>query len=258
MNCAITNLHLRAFFFDDLVGAIFLIHLKKNLRGFVRWVIAGLPNPIADKLRCAKRTILNARSHRNVFTVIAAENRWDGTESLSGPGSTLGATALLRAALPGLLAKYEIKSFLDLPCGDAYWISQALPKDITYTGGDIVSALIEKARKEKGDFGQFKVLDLVEDDLPLADVVMVRDCFIHLPNAMVLKAIANVKRSGARYLLTTTYPGQADNIDIEIGGFRPVDLQRPPFNLPPPLTIILETEGVSSGKSMALWDVSVL
>ncbi len=229
-----------------------------DLRGIARRVVAALPAPLAEMLRGAKRAVLNTRSRKDVFTRIADGNAWDGTESVSGPGSTLEATRLLREALPDLLAKYEIKSFLDVPCGDAYWITQVLPADIAYTGGDIVPALIEKARADNGDFGTFAVMDLVTDDLPKADLVMVRDCFIHLPHTIVKQAIANVKRSGARYLLTTTYPGQADNIDIEIGGFRPVDLQTAPYNLPVPLEMILETEGATSSKSIALWDVSAL
>lgn len=123
---------------------------------------------------------------------------------------------------------------------------------------DIPPDLIAQMRKNKGDFGRFEVLDLVSDDLPRADMVMVRDCFIHLSHTMVKEAIANVKRSGARYLLTTTYSGRADNTDIEIGGFRPVDLQQAPFSLPTPLEILDETEGATSGKCIALWDVSKL
>ncbi len=229
-----------------------------DLRGIARRLVTVLPSPLADIISGAKRAVLNTRSRKSVFTRIAESNAWDGTESVSGPGSTLEATRLLREALPDLLARYEIKSLLDVPCGDAYWITRVLPERIIYTGGDIVPALIEKARADKGNFGTFAVMDLVTDDLPKADLVMVRDCFIHMPHAMIKQAIANIKRSGARYLLTTTYPGQADNIDIEIGGFRPVDLQRAPFDLPASLEIILETEGVSSGKSMALWDVSTL
>lgn len=227
-------------------------------RGVARRVVAALPSPMTDALRSAKRAIRNRRAPHDVFAQIAESNAWDGTESVSGPGSTMEATRLLRAALPDLLERYVIKSLLDIPCGDAYWISDALPKGVTYTGGDIVPSLVEKARIEKGNLGRFEVLDLVTDDLPRADLVMVRDCFIHLPNAMVLKAIANLKRSGARYLLTTTYPGQAKNIDIEIGGFRPVDLQRAPFELPAPLAIVPETEGITSGKCMGLWKVEQL
>lgn len=229
-----------------------------SLRDIVSLMMSLLPQPIAEYLRVGKRALLNLRTPRYVFSRIAEDNLWDGTESVSGPGSTMEATRLLREALPDLLGKYGVKSVLDVPCGDAYWITQVLPKGISYTGGDIVPALIAKARAMKGDFGKFQVIDLVTDDLPEADLVLVRDCFIHLPHAMVNRAIANIKRSGARYLLTTTYPGQAENIDIEIGGFRPIDLQARPYNLPPPLELILETEGVTSGKSMALWHVSSL
>ncbi len=113
-------------------------------------------------------------------------------------------------------------------------------------------ALIEKKRADQGEFGTFDVMYLVSDDLPKADLVMVRDCFIHLPHAVVKKAIENVKRSGSRYLLTTTSPGRVDNIDIELGGFRPVDLQATPYDLPPPLEVILKTEGATNGKSIGI------
>jgi SAM-dependent methyltransferase len=201
------------------------------------------------------------RSPKRVFGQIADENGWNGTESISGPGSTMQSTAHLRAALPNLLGKYEVRTLLDIPCGDAYWISHALSErseDFVYVGGDIVAKLIDTNRREKAGLGRFEVLDLVSDNLPKADMVMVRDCLIHLPNRMVQKALANVKRSRSRYLLTTSYPGRAENIDIEVGGFRPIDLQKPPFNLPDALETILETEGLSSGKCMALWDVSHL
>ena len=232
--------------------------LTNTVRATARGILRVLPSPLADAIRGLKRKALNMRSREAVFSEIAAQNSWDGTESVSGPGSTMETTSLLREALPGLLAKYDVRSMLDIPCGDAYWISKCLPEGIRYTGADIVKSLIERNRAQKSDLGQFEVLDLVSADLPKHDLVMVRDCLIHLPNDMARQAIANVKRSGARYLLSTTYPGRADNIDIEIGGFRPVDLQAAPFNLPEPLELILETEGRTSNKSIALWDVSQL
>nr|WP_306267874.1 class I SAM-dependent methyltransferase [Pararhizobium sp. IMCC3301] len=235
-----------------------MLRSKTEVRSVARKVLRILPKPMAELLRSAKRWVLNQRSCQTVFRQIARNNTWDGTESVSGPGSTMEATSLLRAALPDLLEKYEIRSFLDIPCGDAYWISQALPAGIEYVGADIVSGLIERNRAEKGDFGQFKVLDLVNSELPTCDLVMVRDCLIHLPNKAVIQALQNIRRSGARYLLTTTYPDWAQNIDIEFGGFRPVDLEKAPFCLPQPLVMILETEHSQSGKTMCLWTVADL
>ena len=119
-------------------------------------------------------------------------------------------------------------------------------------------ALIRRNQAEKPDLGIFMVLDLVSDELCKADLVVVRDWFTDLPHSLVGRAIRNLKHSGARLLLTTTYPGHAENIDVEIGGFRPIDLEKSPFNLPHPLELIPETEGETSGKTMALWDVNTL
>lgn len=229
-----------------------------GMRNLARRALGALPAPLAGLLRRARRAVLNLRPRAAVFRRIALENRWDGTESLSGPGSTLQATERLRAALPALLDRHEVRSVLDIPCGDAHWIGQALPPGIAYAGADIVPELIARNRQDKAHLGRFEVLDLVTDPLPPADLVLVRDCFIHLPNRTILQALANLRRSGARLLLTTTYPGRSDNPDIEIGGFRPIDLQRPPFGLPPPLETIPETEGATSGKAMGLWDLRTL
>ena len=71
---------------------------------------------------------------------------------------------------------------------------------------------------------------------------------------MVRKAIANVRRSGARYLLTTHFVTKDANLDIEIGGYRPVNLCAPPFFLPEPLELVNDFDGVNRNrKHMALW-----
>lgn len=229
---------------------------KFDLTGLsARKIINLLPTNIANLLRASRRLIVNRRSASKVFGKIYSNNNWDGTESVSGPGSTLASTENIRHALPRLINDYNIKSILDIPCGDAYWIGKCLPKDINYTGGDIVSDLIEKNVIEKGEMGEFLVCNLVSDHLHKADLIFVRDCFIHLPNNMIEEAINNIKTSEAKYLLTTTYPGRADNIDIELGGFRPVDLTLEPFCFPDPKIIIKENEH-KSGKCMGLWDVN--
>jgi len=62
---------------------------------------------------------------------------WSGgnKETRCGWGSTLEATKPIRAALPGLLEKYKIKSILDIGCGDLNWIHDLI-NDIHYTGID--------------------------------------------------------------------------------------------------------------------------
>jgi hypothetical protein len=52
------------------------------------------------------------------FKKIFANNEWGGSESRSGTGSSLDITKRLRMELPFLFLKYDIKSILDIPCGD--------------------------------------------------------------------------------------------------------------------------------------------
>jgi hypothetical protein len=43
--------------------------------------------------------------------------------------------------------------------------------------------------------------------LPKADLLMCRDCFIHLSDDMIALAIANILRSDIKYLLCAPMPG---------------------------------------------------
>jgi hypothetical protein len=76
------------------------------------------------------------------------------------------------------------------------------------------------------------------------------------------RALENFRRSGARYLLATTYTARTLNKDIITGRFRPTNLHQPPFRFPPPLQLINEecTEegGKWSDKSLGLWRIDDL
>jgi hypothetical protein len=230
--------------------------INHPLRKFGRAVVGAMPAPLAEQIRGVKRAVLNRRSATAVFRGIYVDNEWDGAESVSGPGSSLAATANIRAALPGLIRDLGVKTLLDVPCGDAYWISTCLPPGVSYIGGDIVPELIERNTKDHGAFGTFRTIDIIKDPLPAADLILLRDCFIHLSNAMVVEALANIRRASITYLLTTTYTGIAANIDIELGGFRPVDLTLAPMRLPAPQRLNGESEG--QGKCIGLWRVADL
>jgi hypothetical protein len=80
--------------------------------------------------------------------------------------------------------------------------------------------------------------------------------------ADIFRVLANLKRSGSRYLLTTSFIQLEDNNDIVPGDWRPLNLERPPFDLPPPLTYITEgcTEenGAFADKALELWEIVTL
>jgi SAM-dependent methyltransferase len=196
-------------------------------------------------------------SGEDVFTEIYRNNSWADAETVSGRGSTLERTDAIRRALPALLESIGARSLLDAPCGDFNWMRHAGLGDIRYTGADIVPELVERNRRlYAGGSREFVVADITRDALPEADAILCRDCLVHLSFKHIHAALANFKRSGARFLLTTTYPTAPENRDIQTGWWRAVNLQLPPFNFPAPLRLVDEDAG--AGKSLGLWGLEKL
>ena len=215
---------------------------------------------LAELLEMSDKNCLDQESAREaVFSEIYRTNAWAATESRSGAGSTLHATRHLRRELPLLFERYSIRSVLDIPCGDFNWMSHVDLKNIDCTGADVVAELIQQNRAWYPTVN-FKTLDLVNDPLPRVDLIFCRDCLFHLPYIEISHAIANMKRSGAKYLLTTSNTWRSHtNTDIERGKWRKLNLELAPFNFPRPLEIIIEGceegDGFAADKSMCLWDL---
>jgi methyltransferase family protein len=203
------------------------------------------------------------RGRESVFTRIYATNEWGNPESVSGDGSSLRETRIVRQVLPILVGRYDVQTLLDVPCGDCHWMREIDFCGRAYIGADIVAELVARNQTTFGSPKRsFVHCDLVRDPLPPADLVLVRDCMIHLSNADVLAALRNVRRSGARYLLATTYTARPTNPDIVTGDWHPINLQAPPFALPRPLELISEewdwADGYHADKCLGLWESSVL
>lgn len=181
---------------------------------------------------------------------------WKAKGSVSGPGSTLENTVHIRKEIPLLLQSVNATTLLDAPCGDLSWISHTDLGAVSYTGADIVTKLILDNRKKFPE-KKFVLADITKEELPAADVVLCRDCFIHLPNELIIASIENFKRSGIRYMLTNTYNFISENKDIAPGGFRMINLRIPPFSLPAPVASIEEeyTSGYPD-KQLALWKLA--
>ena len=211
-----------------------------------------------------KAVLARIKSHfpSYVFTRIYTKRRWKG-DSVSGEGSSMEQTRVIRAALPGLLRELDAKSLLDIPCGDLFWMHAVDLGGVQYVGADIVRPLIAKniERHARAD-RCFLVVNLIDDPLPPVDAVLCRDCLVHLRNKDILAALANIKKSGAQWLITTTYSGDCPNEDVLTGQWRALNLMRPPFNLPPPAKLIdeecTESDGKFSDKCLGVWRVADL
>jgi hypothetical protein len=164
----------------------------------------------------------------------------------------------VRENLPGLIGDLGIHTLLDLPCGDLHWLSKIDLPVSHYIGGDIVPELIERTREQHGRSDRtFIQIDICNDLLPQADMLLCRDCFIHLSEDMIFRAIDNILRSNIRYLLTTTFP-DGRNRSIRTGDFFTIDLCAPPYNFPPPLRVLEDWVPPFDRRQLALWEVESL
>lgn len=217
-----------------------------------------------DRLRISRRVtrLRRALGLRDpgagvVFTRIYEKNLWADAESRSGRGSTLARTAAVRDALPALLGDLGARSMLDAACGDFNWMSRIDLGRVSYVGIDVVPRLIERNRRLYGGEGrEFVLADITRDPLPGTDVILCRDCLIHLSLEDARAAIANFKRSRSRHLLATTHATVRQNIDIQTGSWRSINLRLPPFDFPAPSRLIVEDE--EAGKCLGLWNLESL
>ncbi|MCX6595971.1 MAG: class I SAM-dependent methyltransferase [Acidobacteria bacterium] len=196
-----------------------------------------------------------------VFTDICRGNRWGGTESVSGGGSDLFQTRIVRETLPSVLRTFSAHSMLDIPCGDFHWMKHVDLESIDYTGADLVMDLVRRnSQQHQSPNVHFCKLNLLEDKLPKVDVVFCRDCLVHLSFKDVLIALHNICGSDSTYLFTTTFTSRQHNSDIVTGAWRTLNLQVAPFSFPPPLILIdeecTEGDGAFGDKSLGLWKVS--
>lgn len=196
------------------------------------------------------------------FREALQSNLWGG-DSPSGPGSTPDQTAGIVDAIPSLCGRLGVRRLLDVPCGDFSWMARAELHGVSYVGGDLVPEIVEGNRQDHARADRrFLHLDLTRSDLPSADLLLCRDCLVHLSNEDAEAALRNVARSEIQWLLATTFPAERENVDIVTGDWRPVDLTKPPFDLPPPVELLnegcTEQDGAFSDKSLGLWPVSAI
>ena len=176
-------------------------------------------------------------ARRETFERAYAQGQWGRNKQgkgSSGAGSTLESTRVYRVFLQDFLAAHEIRSVVDAGCGD-WEFSRAMDwTGIDYLGLDIVAPVIEANRRRHGAANvRFAVADIVRDDLPPADLLLVKDVLQHLSHADIARVLAKLPRY--RHVLIVN-DVQQDSLsaayqDIPTGGYRPLDLTLPPYSL---------------------------
>ncbi len=236
------------------------MNIQKEVKEFIKEI---LPPSILEPIR---RFLYNRKSVKWRFSEIYdkyAFNSGLGEQApRSGPGSDLIQTRIIREEIPKLIKELNAKSLLDAPCGDLTWIKEIDLGLDRYIGVDVVSELITDNQEKYSKGREFIELDIIEDDLPQADIILCRDCLVHSSYKHISSIIKNFKKSRSKYLLTTTYDDQSiKNKNIITGGWRRINLELPPFNFPKPIKLINEgcTEGDGKeSKCLGLWKLEDL
>ncbi len=203
---------------------------------------------------------LKSKSAEDAFTWIYQRNKWGGTDSVSGQGSDAEQTRHVVSGLSGLIREKQIRSVLDIPCGDFHWMKNVELAGADYIGADIVRDIVEQNEKIYAREGlRFEHLDLMNDALPTVDLVFSRDCLVHFSYEDIFKALHNICAGDSKYLLTSTFVERAENTDIVTGQWRPLNLEVPPFSLPAPVALIDEEcsqyNGSYRDKALGLWRI---
>jgi len=180
--------------------------------------------------------LISCISKNNKFSYIYKSKYWKGAGegSLSGAGSNENTTQKIKHELQGFFKKKKIQSILDIPCGDWKWMSTMDFQQVNYIGCDVVKEMIEKnSRLYARDNIKFMVKSLIDDDLPNADLIIVRDLLVHLDTSDILKCLENIKRNNFEYIAITNYPTLKSQHKDKILGdkWRPINLSMEPFSL---------------------------
>lgn len=169
----------------------------------------------------------------NVFTDIYQRGVW-GSQWFSGGGAETQNARSYVSFLQKFLRAKNIKTVVDVGCGDWQFSQYVDWNGITYTGYDVVKHIIEINQERFAEPGVvFIHADVLNTDLPQADLLICKDVLQHLSNSDVKHFLQQLQKF--QYCLITNdierRNGSANNIDIERGAYRPLDLTMPPFNL---------------------------
>jgi SAM-dependent methyltransferase len=182
------------------------------------------------------------RNVAEIFAEIYRNNRWGGARGRyhSGSGSSGEHAQVYAQAVTAFIKSHDIHRVVDLGCGDFRVGAQLATSDILYTGVDIVPDLVRKNRARfASERVRFECLNIIEEELPEADLCLIRQVLQHLSNQQISRVLTNVEKY--RYVLVTEhYPASAalrhKNIDkpcgedVRVYDGSAVFLDAPPFN----------------------------
>ncbi len=205
-------------------------------RWFLRWHKRRKWEPIRQRY--------GALHVADCFSEIYRTRLWgeaEGEDFYSGGGSEEYFAAPYLKQVQRLIAEHQIRTVVDLGCGD-FRVGRLISEqcNVQYVGVDVVPDLISYNRSRfAGPQVEFRCANLIDDALPDGGLCLIRQVLQHLTNAEILRVLA--KCAKYRAVLVTeelfTKRGSRPNLDITHGPDNRasdnsgVFLHLPPFSL---------------------------
>ncbi|MFA6166653.1 MAG: class I SAM-dependent methyltransferase [Gemmatimonadaceae bacterium] len=218
---------------------------------FKSWLKSRLPKFALEAIRRVRLETYRMRNRKmttvEVFSQVYADNIWGGEpgEFCSGTGSDQRFAApyseLVKTMVNRLAAQRgRAITILDLGCGDFRVGRTLVGENVHYIGVDIVPALIDRNTREFAAPGvEFLCLDILQADLPSADICLIRQVLQHLSNEQISQVLARLSRY-PQVLITEHYlpddqpctpnRDKPHGGDIRLYDCSGVYLDHPPFN----------------------------
>lgn len=194
-------------------------------------------------LRKHAMQLIRARGRPNsaIFDEIYAKNGWGGSGVYSGPGSEEVNSRAYEELVAAYALEHGVRSIVDIGCGDfqvSRRILARLPDSVSYRGLDVSRIAVERnTALFANDRISFAQCDAAKDDLPPADLVLMREVLQHLSDrdiqAILPKLrryphaiVSNTRRKGATPRNADQPSGASSRAGISGGLW----LELPPFN----------------------------
>ena len=161
-----------------------------------------LPSFFLRAISLKKWKVWKNYSNKDIFSKIYNDNIWGKPQNsqspfFSGDGShNPNHTKPYLDSVSKFLLSIKGKSkVVDLGCGDFNIGSQLSKYCDLYIGCDVVPQLIEYNEKtNKSEKVSFKLTDITKDDLPIGDVVVIRQVLQHLSNEQIIEVLKKNKK----------------------------------------------------------------
>lgn len=200
---------------------------------------------------------------QNAFTTVYSTNAWGAPDSIPGRANKKfysgGGTDpendrdnMYLNLLQSYVDRDDVKTVIEIGCGDWEVSSRIDWSSVQYTGYDVVEDLIkynvDNYTKENIKF--YCDSNIILENKISADLLIVKDVFQHLPPSFCCEFIKSIPINFKYNIITNDY--SPVNNDIDFGGYTGNDFSRYPFEMNYTLIIDWKQKFVEAGRKITL------